>query len=438
MEQGDAPERTTRGRIIAALLSDRGIRHLVDEAARALGNPVVVVDPSYHYVASGGVAPAADDTSAYARVMREEMAFGDILEDGIAYIEDDRINERLARSRGPVVRDNANLGLTTMTQNVIVHGICLARVMMMAHERPFSEDDPADFSLLCNVVGQELQKGEVFTVGSAQMESYFLRRLLEDEQPTPQATARRLALLGLEPLPALFVIMVRGAAGRRLSARDEESLRGQLQPMLVKSLTTSYEGGLVIVASRAEGPMLSAYDRRLLARVAKDNDVLVGVSNAFDDICDVRRHLAQARSAIHFGSSYTKVLDDTHVYSYCDYTPMELFDFASDRVNLFNYVHPAIWKLHDHDLRHGSELVETLYAYMQNGCSTARTALLLCLHKNTLLYRLGRIREICGNDLTSGEDLFLFHLSIRALIFMGLLETRTRPRTSDDLRAHHR
>lgn len=190
MEPGEPSTKTTSERIIAALLSDRGIKHLVDEAADALGNPIVVVDPSYHYVASGGVTPAADDDSAYARVMREEMAFGDILEDGVAYIEDDGINERLARSRGPVVRDNANLGLTTMTQNVVVHGICLARVMMMAHERPFAECDVADFSLLCNVVGQELQKGEVFTVGSAQMESYFLRRLLEDEQPTPQATAR--------------------------------------------------------------------------------------------------------------------------------------------------------------------------------------------------------------------------------------------------------
>lgn len=145
MELGDPSTQARRDRILAALLSDRGIKHLVDEAADALGNPVVVVDPSYHYVASGGFAPAADDDSAYARVMREEMAFGDVLEDGVAFIEDDGINERLARSRGPVVRDNANLGLTTMTQNVMVHGICLARVMMMAHERPFAEGDVEDF-----------------------------------------------------------------------------------------------------------------------------------------------------------------------------------------------------------------------------------------------------------------------------------------------------
>ena len=437
MAQQDPSEESPQRRLVGALLSDRGIRHLVDEAAAALGNPVVVVDPSYHYIATGGAAPAEDDRSAYARVMREELAFGDILEDGIAYIEGDRLNERLARSRGPVVRDNAALGLPTMTQNVIVHGICLARVMLAARERPFEPGDLENFSLLCGAVGQELQKGEVFAAGSAQMGAYFLRRLLEDEQPTPEATARRLALLGLEPGPVLFVVALRAATGW-LSSRDEECLRAQLQPMLTKSLTTSFEGSLVVVASRAQGPALSTFDRRLLVRVAKDNDVLVGVSNAFDDLCDVRRHLAQARSAIHFGSSYTKVLDDTHVYNYHDYNYMELLDLANDRVNLLNYVHPAIWALREHELSHGSELVETLYAYMQNGCSTARTALLLCLHKNTLLYRLGRIKEICGNDLTSGEDLFLFHLSIRTLIYLGLLETRTKPQTSDDLRAPRR
>ena len=432
--RSDVTQEAAEKRVIGALLSDLGLQHLVNEAADVLGNPLVVVDPSYHYVASGGVAPTPDDESAYARVMREELAFGDILEDGVAHIEDERIDERLSRTRTPLVCHNSVIGLNTMTQNVIVHGICLARVMLMAHEAPFGEGDARLFSLTCRAVGQELQKGEVFTLGSAQMEAYFLRRLLEDEQPTPEATARRLALLGLTPLPKLFVIAVQPPSGG-FSSRDEESLRAQLRPILNKSLTTSYEGGLVIMASRPEGPGLSAYDRRVLGRVAEENDVLVGVSNAFGDICEVRRHLAQARTAIRLGSSYTKVLDDTHVYLYCDYAPMELFDIANDRVNVLNYVHPAIWALLDHDRRHGSELVETLYAYMQNGCSTARTALLLCLHKNTLLYRLGRIREITGNDLSSGEDLFLFHLSIRALIYLGLLETRAKPRTSDDLRA---
>ena len=112
---------------------------------------------------------------------------------------------------------------------------------------------------------------------------------------------------------------------------------------------------------------------------------------------------------------------------------MEMLDICNDHVNLMNYCHPAVWALWEYDQAHGTELVETLFAYMQNSCNTVRTSALLSLHKNTLLYRLGRIREVTGNDLASGEDLFLFHLSIRVLLYLGILETRTKPRSSADL-----
>ncbi len=104
-------------------------------------------------------------------------------------------------------------------------------------------------------------------------------------------------------------------------------------------------------------------------------------------------------------------------------------------LNLMNYCHPSILALVRQDEEHGSELLETLFAYLQNSANTARTAQLLNIHKNTLLYRLGRIKEVLGNDLTSGEDLFLYHLSIRVLIYLGAFEPRARPRTSASLRA---
>ena len=423
-----------RERLVGALISDRGLRHLVEEGAAVLGNPVLVVDPAYRYIARAGATPAPDDDSAWARVIRAELELGSVSEEGVSYIEAHDSDRALARARGPVHSHNKVLDVPTMTQAVSVHGICLARVMTMATTQPFSPGDEASFSLLAHLVGQELQKGEVFCMGSAQMGSNFLARLLDDEQPTPQTISHRLSIIGFVPRPMLFVVALRPRSGS-LSAREEESVRGQLGPVLPNSLATLWEGSLVVLATRDAGATLTSLDMRTLRRAAVANGLAVGVSNAFTDICETRRHLKQSLSAIRFGSAFTKILDDDGVYRYCDYSPMELLDLASDHVNAMDYVHPAIWALFEHDRAHGSELVETLFAYLQNGCNTARTALLLSLHKNTLLYRLGRIKEITGNDLASGEDLFLFHLSIRALLYLGLLETRTKPRTSADLHA---
>lgn len=194
-----------------------------------------------------------------------------------------------------------------------------------------------------------------------------------------------------------------------------------------------YEGELVALISRPPSTQLPANDEAILARVAATNNLFIGISNAFSQATDVRSHLNQARAAIRYGSTFTKILEDTHVYRYCEYTYMEMLDICNDHINLMNYCHPAIWALWKHDQSHDSELVETLFAFMQHSCNTARTSAILSLHKNTLLYRINRIKEITGNDLASGEDLFLFHLSIRTLIYLGFLEPRIKPRTSADL-----
>lgn len=429
----DAVCRATE-RLVAALTSDRGLQYLVEEAATVLGNPLAVVDPSYHYVARAGFEVSPDDNSPFARVTREELRYGTILEEGVDYISGAGIDDELARTRGSIAHRNELLDMDTLMQQVMVHGVCLARVILLARTRTLSPVDSLVFSRLVPLIGQELQKGEVFTAGSTQMGAYFLSRLLDDAHPSASATQRHLELLSFKPLSTLFMLCLRPRVGT-LDTCTTSSIEQQLQPLLVHSLVTLHEGSLVVLVSRSSGPSLTTLDKRTLRAVATTNDLLVGVSNAFADICEARRYLSQARAASRYGSTFPKVLDDDGVYHFCEYNYLEMLDLCSEHKNLLDYCHPAIETLWRHDSEHGSELVETLFAYLQNGCNTARTALLLSIHKNTLLYRLGRIREITHNDLTSGEDLFLFQLSIRVLIFLDLLEPRTRPRTSGDLRA---
>lgn len=428
---------TAKSRLTEALLSDKGLSHLIEVAAEELENPVLVVDPTYRYAARAGFALDEGDDSAFARVARAELAEEGILDEGVRYIAEQGLDAELARTRGPVVRRNDVFGLNTMTQAACAHGICLARVMMLERTHAFGPGDEEAFCWLVRLVAQEVQKNGLLSTNDAQAGPYFLARLLDDESPNPMATSRRMALVGFQPLPQLFVVVVRRREGA-LDAAGARNVRAHLSAFLAHSLSTFYEGELVALVSRRPAPQLPAPDEEALARACAANGLVAGISNAFAEVTDVQSHLRQARSAIRYGSAYTKVMEDTGVYRYSEYTYMEMLDICNDRVNLMNYVHPGVWALHEHDCAHGSELVETLFAYIQNGCNTARTAALLSLHKNTLLYRLGRIKEITGNDLASGEDLFLFHLSIRTLLYLGILEVRVKPRTSEDLHAPKR
>lgn len=429
-------QKTTTGaakeRLLKALLSDKGLKNMVDIAAAELGNPVLVADPTYHFAARSGFEVADNDDSAFARITRSESSDESIDEAGVHYIIEQGIDEELGRAHKPIVRRNDLYELNTMTQSIMVHGVVLGRVMAIERNHPFSETDEDFFAFFTQLLGQELQKGGFLSIGNSQAGPYFLQRLLDDEAPNPIATKRRMELIGLKPLPQFFVVVLRQREGI-FDRRSAGSIKNQLASFLIHGIISLYDGELVALISRNPMPELSQEDEQMLRRIAGANDILVGISNAFSQVTDVRAHYAQAKAAIRYGSTYTKILEDTGVYRYCEYVPMEMLDICNDHVNLISYCHPAIWVLWQHDQEHGSELVETLYAYMQNCFNTARTAKLLNLHKNTLLYRLGRIKEITGNDLASGEDLFLFHLSIRTLIYLNFVEMRTRPATSESL-----
>ena len=173
-------------------------------------------------------------------------------------------------------------------------------------------------------------------MGGPQQGPYFLSRLLDDEIPNPITCTRKMQLVGFAPLPALYVVCLL-KKDAQLEARDAESIRGQLQPLLHHSLITMYEGELVALVSRPPSTQLPAADEAILARVATANNLFIGISNAFSQATDVRSHLNQARAAIRYGSTFTKILEDTHVYRYCEYTYMEMLDICNDHINLMNY-----------------------------------------------------------------------------------------------------
>lgn len=435
-EQATRTKKTeaSKEKLLRCLLDDKGLKVLIDCAAEELDNPLLVVDPTYHYAAHAGFNVADDDTSAFARVVRTEQSDESIADEGINYIISQGIDEELARTAGPVIRHNDIYELDTMTQAITAHGVSQGRVMAIAHNHAFTAEDKNIFSFLAKLLAQELQKGGFLSIGNAQAGPYFLGRLLDDVAPNPIATKRRMDLIGFKPLDQRFIVVLKPKEGL-FDARGANSVRGQLAAFLHHGLATHYDGALVALITRNPTPQLGKEDEAILARIAAANNLYVGISNAFSQVTDARAHYAQACAAIQYGSTYTKILEDTGVYRYCEYVPMEMLDICNDHMNLICYCHPAIWVLYQHDQEHGSELVETLYAYMQNCFNTARTAALLSLHKNTLLYRLGRIKEITGNDLMSGEDLFLFHLSIRTLIYLDFIEMRTKPATGESLHA---
>jgi sugar diacid utilization regulator len=77
------------------------------------------------------------------------------------------------------------------------------------------------------------------------------------------------------------------------------------------------------------------------------------------------------------------------------------------------------------DAERGSQLVETLHHYLESGGSPSATAKALFVHASTVKYRLTRIREVGGYDLSRPPVRFDLQLATQAWIVLRALRDVT-------------
>lgn len=69
----------------------------------------------------------------------------------------------------------------------------------------------------------------------------------------------------------------------------------------------------------------------------------------------------------------------------------------------------------NYDRERGSDLIRTLSVYFEAGANASEAADRLFLHRNSLLYRLERIRTLTGLDLRKPEPMLVLQLGLLAL-----------------------
>ena len=102
---------------------------------------------------------------------------------------------------------------------------------------------------------------------------------------------------------------------------------------------------------------------------------------------------------------------DLNIYTFEEYGIYAMFRTVAKTEQLGRYLHPALAVLEEYDRINGSHLELTLYSYIKCACNTTETASSLFLHRNSVIYRLRRIEELCDIDLDDTDTRFRLRLS---------------------------
>lgn len=129
----------------------------------------------------------------------------------------------------------------------------------------------------------------------------------------------------------------------------------------------------------------------------------IGASASFQNIYELPEQLECAFWSCEIARKLGKK-EKCHCYE--AYHFYDILSQCKDKRKLETYVHPALEKLHLYDLEHSTELLETLETYVEHGLKVKETAVALYLHRNTLTYRLNKIKELTGMDFENVKEVF--------------------------------
>jgi sugar diacid utilization regulator len=374
--------------VTAAMESGAGLPEVVRAAARSLETSMVVLDRAGHTLAVAARSPADE------RSLMSDAEDVEVLELRVA----DEVVGRL-RVRVRADGDRAMLRIvTTLVASEVGRVGAPERASEEAAEAFVRDlldrrlEERSELLARAEELGLELEAGGAVVVVHAR-----------PQVPADEGWRTRLRS-GCER-------GARAAAGRAVSAlADRDALAGA-------EIIAVVPGAEDAVGERAAEGILRELQAGLPGFV-----FAVGRSRVATDPAELRRAVDEARLAANVadGDPERPVLafEDTGAYrlllSAMSENPEELQRFYAETVE------PLV----AYDEQYETELVATLDAFLDADGNVAGTAQRLFTHRHTIRYRLERVRELSGLDVSSSDGREKLSLGLKAMRVLGIASSR--------------
>lgn len=216
----------------------------------------------------------------------------------------------------------------------------------------------------------------------------------------PDAVDETATFAFLETVAALALQTVRASGGAWHVARSESSV------LLVRTFDADPGASAVTRVAKSLERAVAAVAERF-----PDHTVRGGVGSAHAGPIGLRAAAAEARAAIGAARA-TARSDAVAIYDVVGLQRMLLEWYASDTAR--ESVHALLGPLDRLGPKKAATAVRTLQTYLDEQGSIARTARALFLHRNAVAYRIRRIEEELGADLSDPNQRLALQLACRA------------------------
>jgi len=396
-------------RLIASLVEDRGPLPLLETLASASGKAVLALDEYLQAADSAGLDPRV-----VPRVVH-----------GIR----DYLLSRWDRTGRPrqvwTIPVDAGAGERQVAVAIplVLKGTPVGALCLVGPEAAFSDYDERIALRAASVLVLEVAKQRAVEAARLRLQGEFLDDLLAGNFPSEEAFRARARWLGHDLSRPHRVIVLApdpdgtdGERDQRFPTRLGEG--GWLAAMGARAdaLALFREGRLVVVLphespqDEEDARQVAESIRREVLLLSDGARVSAGVGRHHPGLWGFARMYREAERALVVAQT---LLGGNCTAAYGELGANRLLGELVSSPELATFYDDHLGKLVEYDRRHNAELQATLEAFFAANSNHVRAARQLHLHRNTLLYRLERIRAILGVDLDDPETRLTLQLALK-------------------------
>ena len=380
---------------------------VADKASDLFKNPIIFIDSSYRVLAHSSAHPITD------AIWKENIEKGYCSYEFIAYVRNMKDVKESLNDSTPFLLNCYKSPFKRYASKLFFGGKLMGYMVVLMENEELDSRERELVKEISQIAAScfqsNLSKKNLDNLGYEN----FLMDLI-DNKITDLETLNEKIKIYNESFRSQMVILI-------LDIRDFEGKEGPigyLSKQINKILNRRhiyYENQIVVLYDFNYIDFANIDPIKRLKEFALENNVIIGVSNIFSDLTLGRKHYLEAKKAIELKE---KMELPDHLIEFKDVGFYALLDVIEGLgVESQAYIHPGLKTLKSYDKTNDTEFYNTLYAYLKTNQNAVYTGRDLFLHRNTVKYRIDKIVEITGIDLTKDYEVFNLMFSYRTMLF---------------------
>ena len=396
--------------LLEALVSNKGLQHLIDVASEIFGNPLLLGDS--HYKTLAYTRDQVLDDPCWQKMVTQ----GFTTSEDLAFFKSKGIMSALLSRKTPCfVSKDLNLSkYSVMVITVRFKDKSIGTLAAFDSAKPLKLSDQKLLTIISNVISTEIQKSTFDQNNSVLLEENLVKDLILENHTSEFEILSRARALNWNP-EFCHVLYIKLSPDQNDMA-SIFYLKDEIHSFFPKARSAVYDGHIVLITDDNIPSFLTSDAHIKFEKFLRKHRLIAGFSFGYFNLKNTGAHFRQAKKAITLGITQEpkKII---HLYE--NSVIRDFLSFSGDEYPLTDLCHPLLLQLLDYDQSHQASFLSTLYVFVLHNGNMTASAKSLGIHPNTLKYRIKKIEEITNRRFADHCIFIQLHFSFKILAYSG-------------------